>query len=575
MLACWNLRSNIGLGCWHGLKIFCGSDFQQSLKLSVCLQTLLVGFHKISKISHDMMMPKMFVVLALLAHGAVAVRSNTWLSEGQSLELEKVEKRPRFVEKIFKKGRSLKGWIARKLGKKKIEEKEVEKREIAEEIDEEKLVDKVQKVLQSEEVGLDINATRRQVEEFIRKASPILTERRRSWTWLLREPAEVRRAAKLYLPLDRADAKAWRASAAAFCGELVKVAREDRKHEAEAHPEELVKRSDSLTEDKFIRYNLKPENHPEELCERVLTGNLSEMSGPMWAVEAAQVAEMDGQQHPYGRLDGVAWKHSLKRVCHDECEALAEGIRYKARELADSAYHGKGTIQDACTDHVVKHVEAEILGCCSRSCGWNGQFCAFFPFLNSTQQDDWQAECCTERNILNGSSRQRLCDSTLSQADKSKSEKIVDKRPNSETDRKILGQDESQDSESWSLMESSFGGSVDHNKCPTPIDLHKIYKDFFQDWKRMPLDETRKEDKFCEPNDQASRGKCKAFLLKKTTDDEGREKYNYNCWDACGLKKPKNPKSLHVLAEKVKDEVLGIGGFLFVHKEIYSAWKWT
>ena len=562
-------------------------------------------FHKISKIQ---MMPKIFAVLALLAHGAGAVRSNTWLSEGE-LELEKVEKRPQFVEKTFKKGRRLKGWIARKLGKKKIEEKEIEKKELDEEIVEQ-LVDEVQKALQSEEVGfnathfqleifirlmhfkgLDVTksevgslaklffanlvdeklvehvhifATHHQVEEFIRRvtaslrrvtASPILGK---TWTEVLQRDTGgvlLRRLAKLYFPLDVG------ASAVAFCGELVKaVGKKGTYH--------------SSSKGAFIKDELRGD--PEMICSQVLTGNLSNNSGaPEWAVDAAEVAEMDGQQHPYGRLDGVAWKHSLKRVCQDECQELVKGIRRSAKNLHSFAVFGSGTIEDACADKVVKHVEAEILGCCSRSCGWNGQFCAFFPFLNSTEQADWQAECCAERNILNGSSRQQLCDSTLSQADKNISQKIVDKRQNNEKDRETLAQDESPASDSWSLMEMSFGGSVDHNTCPTPIDLHKIYKNFFQDWKRMPLTETRQKNKTCEPEDQPSVGECKSFSLMESTDDKGREKYKYKCWDACGWKRPKNPESLHVLAEKVKDEVLGIGGNLFVHKEIYSAWKWT
>ena len=43
-----------------------------------------------------------------------------------------------------------------------------------------------------------------------------------------------------------------------------------------------------------------------------------------------------------------------------------------------------GPIEDSRADHVVtKHVEAEILGCCSKICGWNRQSCMFFPFLIS------------------------------------------------------------------------------------------------------------------------------------------------------------------------------------------------
>ena len=42
-------------------------------------------------------------------------------------------------------------------------------------------------------------------------------------------------------------------------------------------------------------------------------------------------------------------------------------------------------------------------------CGWNNQTCAFWPFLSSTEKADWQAECCTELNVLDGSTRERMC----------------------------------------------------------------------------------------------------------------------------------------------------------------------
>ena len=47
-------------------------------------------FHKISKIP---MIVKIFAVLALLAHGAESVRSGSWLSEGRSLDPEKVDEK--------------------------------------------------------------------------------------------------------------------------------------------------------------------------------------------------------------------------------------------------------------------------------------------------------------------------------------------------------------------------------------------------------------------------------------------------------------------------------------------------
>ena len=365
------------------------------------------------------MMPKMFIVLALLAHGAVSVRSSTWLSEGH-LEADKVEKKP---------VRSLFGWFSRKL-----EERKNRKMQ--------KLVDYVQGRLK-EEAGM--SATRRQVEEFIRTMRWGLELE--DWTTV--NSGLLKLFAKLRLPLDV------EASAVAFCGELVKA--------ADAR--------DPIYRERAIKEELH-DVYAEGICSQVLTGDLSMSSAPEWAVKAAEVAEMDGQQHPFGRLDGVAWKHSLKRVCHEECEELVQGIRDKAEELAWAVPVGNVTIEEACADKVVRHVEAEILGCCSKSCGWNGQFCSFFPFLSSEKQTAWQAECCSELNILNGSTRQRLCDTTLSPDDRNKSHEIVDQRPNKANDREILGQDESPASKSWSLME---GPLVANTMCPPPIDLHKIY----------------------------------------------------------------------------------------------------
>lgn len=485
-----------------------------------------------------MMMPKIFLMLALLAHGAVSVRSNTWLSEGQ-FQLERVD-----VKEIG--GKEIHLWKNKKK-KRKISQMKKNARKMQKDIQKlkerkhqqmQKVVDEVQEFVKKE---LGINATRRQVEVFMRTAPG-------DWTTLLlpNKAAKLRSYAKLYLPLDVS------ASAVAFCGELVKA----------------------MKTAKQIKRKLPD---AKEVCSQVLTGSLSNNSGaPQWAVDAAQVAEMDDQQHPYGRLDGVAWKHSLKRVCQDECHELVKGFREKARELAKSAEFGNGTIEDACADKVVRHVEAEILGCCSKSCGWNGQFCAFFPFLNSTEQADWQAECCSERNILQGSSRQQMCDSTLSQADKIESEKLVDKRQNNEKDREILAQDESRDSKSWSLMERSFGESVDH-KCSPPLNLHQIHKELREkEWKKIEYEEDyidpRNPNRISCRKKQPLRDECKAFLLEKITHDQNKKifKYEYICLESCGLEPPANPE-----LEDLTDQAQSANAFLYVHKDIYSTWKST
>ncbi|CAK9065521.1 Uncharacterized protein SCF082_LOCUS33613 [Durusdinium trenchii] len=74
-------------------------------------------------------------------------------------------------------------------------------------------------------------------------------------------------------------------------------------------------------------------------------------------------------------------------------------------------------ISETCAARVVKKVEAEIFGCCGRSCGWNGRSCISWPFFDEQQKADWQAECCTEYNVLKNSSREEMCNSVLSTHD--------------------------------------------------------------------------------------------------------------------------------------------------------------
>jgi len=196
--------------------------------------------------------------------------------------------------------------------------------------------------------------------------------------------------------------------------------------------------------------------------------------------------------------------------------------------------------------------------------------------LNSTEQADWQAECCSERNILQGSSRQQMCDSTLSQADKIESEKLVDKRQNNEKDREILAQDESRDSKSWSLMERSFGESVDH-KCSPPLNLHQIHKELREkEWKKIEYEEDyidpRNPNRISCRKKQPLRDECKAFLLEKITHDQNKKifKYEYICLESCGLEPPANPE-----LEDLTDQAQSANAFLYVHKDIYSTWKST
>ena len=183
-----------------------------------------------------------------------------------------------------------------------------------------------------------------------------------------------------------------------------------------------------------------------KVCHKVLTGELGADDGPEWAEKAANSSQPEGQHYQLGRLQKVnatekAWKVSLDNVCKDECQELVKGIQEEAGKIIkDVAKTEKPpSYEEVCAKHVVQKVEAEILGCCAEKCGWNGRACMYWPFLNSTKKGQWEAECCTEFNILKNSSRATMCDATLT--GKENNEVIRDGQPNSKEDRRMIGQD--------------------------------------------------------------------------------------------------------------------------------------
>ena len=154
------------------------------------------------------------------------------------------------------------------------------------------------------------------------------------------------------------------------------------------------------------------------ICHEVLTGELGPHDGPKWAEKAANSSQPKGQHYQLGRLQKVnatekAWKVSLKNVCKDECIELVKEIKEESWKISKDIYGTEKptSYEEACAKRVVQKVEAEILGCCAEKCGWNGRACMYWPFLNSTEKGQWEAECCTEFNILKNSSRATMCDS--------------------------------------------------------------------------------------------------------------------------------------------------------------------
>jgi len=346
----------------------------------------------------------------------------------------------------------------------------------------------------------------------------------------------------------------------------------------------------------------------EAICPKVLTGSLgAKAKAPEFAKKAAEVAQLDGEKHEFGRLDNVPWRKSLHRVCHDECHALVQGIREKASEMQEDFLglirngdsQKSQSVEEICADNVVRRVESEIMTCCARSCGWNNRSCMYWPLMSSKEKADWESECCTEMNILNGSTRERLCDATLSKGDKEISKAIIDNRSNTAKDREMLGQDGdvsvgSSRGGSWwprwprwlswhagSFMETSSMKSF-NGQCPPPLNLDKLHTNWTTEWKVMALQDLLKV-KVTKNVTRCLLGKkrqktingCRIFKLlgppeTSETSNEEQRTFDYHCLDACGLEQPPQ-KTVHGINETSRSSAAGM---IYIHKEVYET-KWN
>eukprot|EP00435_Cladocopium_sp_Y103_P017599 s262_g4.t1 len=163
-----------------------------------------------------------------------------------------------------------------------------------------------------------------------------------------------------------------------------------------------------------------------ELCQEVLTGTLNDFVASQESQdlfhEANRLSEHKGTKG-FGHLDPLMtgglptvteYQKLLHHVCRDECEDIVNETKKNIKEMyIDVRLHGTPS-EESCADRVVRKVEAEMLGCCGRSCGWNGRSCASWPFLTKEEKVSWLQECCSEYNVQQNSSREDMCDSVLS-----------------------------------------------------------------------------------------------------------------------------------------------------------------
>ena len=156
------------------------------------------------------------------------------------------------------------------------------------------------------------------------------------------------------------------------------------------------------------------------------------------------------------------------------------GVIYREQRETDSS------MSAACADRVVKKVKGSILGCCARSCAWNGQECTAWPWLTKDQKGAWEAECCTEYNVLQGSDRERMCDSTVPK--RKVGDIHHDPQPNVDNegsrfihqDLDIQGRD--QDS-SFLQMRPGHGEDL---KCPPPFPAFEENAQLATEWRKIP-----------------------------------------------------------------------------------------
>ena len=203
-----------------------------------------------------------------------------------------------------------------------------------------------------------------------------------------------------------------RASALKFCSAILdktadakgKLGRLIAKHE--------IKEDDLVLED-LSDYDLEPEEKhlaevatdlrdyveeelgvTQKLCREVLTGSSRE--DQKWysgAIELSKHKDAKGFGHLDPLVTGSVESHRvlLQKVCKDECEGIVDETIRNIEKMVDEDVSKKTMpFEQSCADRVVRKVTED-------------------------EKVSWLDECCTEYNVLEGSSRDNMCNSVLSE----------------------------------------------------------------------------------------------------------------------------------------------------------------
>ena len=210
-----------------------------------------------------------------------------------------------------------------------------------------------------------------------------------------------------------------------------------------------------------MRDALKKKTSPA-ICQHALTGtiNKTEAEEAPWAEKASELSRHGSVQdqdedRAYGRMRAVKedattptekalWEHALAQVCKDECEDLLYMMKIEAHKLTEDVVDLQVPFAQTCAERVVQHVEAEVLGCCGRSCGFDGRRCLLWPFFSAEEKVEWEVECCSEMNILKNSSRELMCNSVLpGRLAKEASQYDLNEQAGADIGKVLLGQNSS------------------------------------------------------------------------------------------------------------------------------------
>ena len=235
-----------------------------------------------------------------------------------------------------------------------------------------------------------------------------------------------------------------------------------------------------------------------EICQHALVGTITpqEAKEAPFAAKASKLSQHDhdadgDQDRGYGRMRAVKedargptetalWEHALSQVCKDECTDLLYMMKKEAINLAKDVFQDHVPFAQACAEHVVQHVEAEVLGCCGRSCGFDGRRCLLWPFFSPQEKVEWELECCAEISILKNSSRELMCNSVIpDRLAKEASQYDLEEQSGTDVGKVLIGQNTSLFWTEKGSQESALG------KRPKAHDGDKVSMDFLIKHKKV------------------------------------------------------------------------------------------